>query len=128
MYNIQVTDDKEEGTIICPDDTLLPGEEMDCTLTGIAIAGQYHNVGTVTAKDLHGNDFTQTDISHYYGKDEATSPGEGEKCPCNDIKSDSSDAMSNISAALMILMTLMLGLYFVRREELNRAKRQGGIK
>ncbi len=36
--------------------------------------------------------------------------------------------MGNVSAALMILMTLMLGLYFVRREELNRAKRQGGVK
>ena len=117
MYNIHVTDDKEEGEIICPNDTLLPGEEMDCTLNGIATSGQYHNVGTVTAENLQGNSFTDTDLSHYYGKDEATAPEEGENCPCNDVKSDSSDAMSITTAMGMILMTLFAALFFLRREE-----------
>lgn len=42
-------------------------------------------------------------------------------CTCFDeAKSDSSPALNQISAALMILMTLGLGLFFVRREELNQ--------
>ena len=42
-------------------------------------------------------------------------------CTCFDeAKSDSSPALNQISAALMILMTLGLGLFFVRREELKQ--------
>ncbi|MDQ1325054.1 MAG: hypothetical protein QG564_178, partial [Campylobacterota bacterium] len=42
-------------------------------------------------------------------------------CTCLDeVKSDGSPALNTISAALMILMTLGLGLFFVRREELNQ--------
>ncbi|DAB40122.1 MAG TPA: hypothetical protein CFH81_07925 [Sulfurovum sp. UBA12169] len=41
-------------------------------------------------------------------------------CTCYDVKSDGSPALNHISAGLMILITLMLGLFFVRREELNQ--------
>jgi len=44
-------------------------------------------------------------------------------CTCYDVKSDSSPALNHISAGLMILITLMLGLFFVRREALNQNKR-----
>lgn len=44
-------------------------------------------------------------------------------CACDDIDSDSSSALGSISAALMIVMTLMLGLFFARREQLNRIER-----
>ncbi|KYJ87426.1 DUF7507 domain-containing protein [Sulfurovum riftiae] len=123
LTNIVVTDDIE-GNILCPSTILEPGESMTCSKTGIATLGQYENTGTVTADgDIQGSD-----VSHYNGIVNAVAPEEDENCPCNDIQSDSSSAMGNVSAALMILMTLMLGLYFVRREELNRAKRQGGVK
>ncbi|UFH59182.1 DUF7507 domain-containing protein [Sulfurovum mangrovi] len=45
-------------------------------------------------------------------------------CTCYDMeKSDSGSALGTISASLMMLMTLMVGLYFVRREELNQNRR-----
>lgn len=47
-------------------------------------------------------------------------------CICSGVKSNSSPAMNQISAALMILMTMMLGLFFVRREnQLNKNERGG---
>ncbi len=45
-------------------------------------------------------------------------------CPCNDVKSDSSPAMSKVSGLIMILMTIMIGLFFIRREEqINQNRR-----
>jgi hypothetical protein len=38
-------------------------------------------------------------------------------CLCNDIKSDSSSAMNNITTMLMIALTIILGIFFIRREE-----------
>ncbi|MGC9350383.1 MAG: hypothetical protein ACP5D3_00150, partial [Sulfurovum sp.] len=46
-------------------------------------------------------------------------------CTCYDmIESDSSSAMGMVSASLMLLMTLMTGLYFVRREEQYKRNRR----
>ena len=53
----------------------------------------------------------------------APTPPEPEDCLCDDVNSDSSSALNTVSAALMILMTLMLGLFFVRREELNETQK-----
>jgi hypothetical protein len=46
-------------------------------------------------------------------------------CTCLDTesRSDGSPALNTITAALMILMTLMIGLFFVRKEELQRNER-----
>jgi hypothetical protein len=40
---------------------------MTCTATGTAVAGQYANIGTVTANPPAGGPVTDTDPSHYYG-------------------------------------------------------------
>jgi hypothetical protein len=39
---------------------------MTCTGTGVAVAGQYRNVGTVTASSSVGS-FNDADASHYFG-------------------------------------------------------------
>lgn len=46
-------------------------------------------------------------------------------CICNDVESssDGSPALNTITAALMMLMTLIIGLFFVRKEELRRNER-----
>lgn len=119
MSNIVVTDD-QEGTITCPMTTLDAGENMECTFSGTATEGQYTNVGTVTANDPSGGQYDTTDSSNYMG---VAAPIPPEECPCDNVSSDSSSALNSISGALMILMTLMFGLFFVRREELNKTER-----
>ena len=80
LINVTVTDD-QGVTVTCPQDTLAVDESMTCTGTeGIAAAGQYANVGTVTGDpvDENGNpvldengaplpDVTDSDPSHYLG-------------------------------------------------------------
>lgn len=41
-----------------------------------------------------------------------------DECPCDEVSSDSSPALNVVTATLMMLLTLMIGLFFVRREEL----------
>jgi hypothetical protein len=62
-----VTDDR--GVVVnCNGITTLAlGQSMTCTGTGQATAGQYRNVGTVTARTAAGQ-FTDSDASHYYGQ------------------------------------------------------------
>jgi len=67
LSNIVVNDNKE-GTISCPKSVLNAGESMTCTKTGIAKAGQYENKATVTGKPPVGDQVTDNDPSHYYGK------------------------------------------------------------
>jgi len=110
MNNIIVTDDKE-GTVTCPKTILAAGDHMDCTLTGVAIKGQYENVGTVTAHDPEGGKYEASDASHYYGTEG------GDNCPCNDVHSDGSDAMGTTGMIAMMLMTLFSALFFMRKEE-----------
>jgi len=93
---------------------------MDCQFSGIATLGQYTNVGTVTSTQVP----TASDTSHYLGVSAAIDPEEDENCPCNDVKSDSSSTFGTLSAVLMMLMTVIAGLFFVRREtQLNRNER-----
>jgi len=63
--DIKVTDD-QEGDVPCPKTMLAPQEEMVCTLSGTAEAGQYINTATVVA--WYGeNNVTATDTSYYFG-------------------------------------------------------------
>ncbi|QSV45388.1 SdrD B-like domain-containing protein [Geobacter benzoatilyticus] len=65
LAGVVVTDDKI-GAISCPKTVLAPAEQMICIKDGIATAGQYANIGTVTA--TYGTTaVTDTDPSHYFG-------------------------------------------------------------
>ena len=48
LTGIVVTDDQGEA-VSCLATILAPGEDMTCTATGTSVAGQYANLGTVTA-------------------------------------------------------------------------------
>ena len=66
LTNVAVSDDRGVS-VTCPAATLAAGQSMTCTGSGVATAGQYRNVGTVTASagTLVVRD---TDASHYYGQ------------------------------------------------------------
>ncbi len=116
LINLVVGDDQGEQ-VICPSGSntiplLVPGKSVTCTATGVATAGQYGNVGTVTGEVAvpppgvdpnnpgswptdpsvytpTGTNETDEDPSHYYGVDpsvniekEACSTGTG--CGIND--------------------------------------------
>lgn len=70
LSNVSVSDN-QGVTVICPQDTLAVGESMTCAASGIAAAGWYENVGTVSGdySDDAGNSTTVTDSdgSSYYG-------------------------------------------------------------
>lgn len=63
---VTVTDDR--GVLVsCPKNVLAPQENMLCTGTGIAVAGQYANIGTAVGIPPAGPPVTSTDPSHYFG-------------------------------------------------------------
>jgi hypothetical protein len=66
LTDIQVQDD-HGAEVLCPTVALAPGQSMDCTASGFASAGQYRNVGTVTARTACGPISAQ-DASHYFGE------------------------------------------------------------
>lgn len=66
LSNVAVSDDQGVA-VSCPKTTLAAGESMVCTANGIAVAGQYANVGTVTADPPAGPAVSDTDPSHYFG-------------------------------------------------------------
>lgn len=66
LSTILVTDDKV-AAVTCPASTLDPGTNMTCSATGIAVAGQYTNTGTVTAADAGGAVVTATNADNYFG-------------------------------------------------------------
>ena len=66
LSTIVVTDDKV-AAVTCPASTLDPGTNMTCSATGIAVAGQYTNTGTVTAVDAGGAIVTATNADNYFG-------------------------------------------------------------
>ncbi len=73
LVNIVVTDSDASVDVSCPQTTLAIGASMTCTANGAATAGQYANVGSVTADGQpNPGDATTavppgTDPSHYYG-------------------------------------------------------------
>jgi hypothetical protein len=62
---LSVTDDRGVA-VACPRDLPPPGASITCTGSGTAAAGQYRNVGTVTATGS-AMQFTASDASHYFG-------------------------------------------------------------
>jgi uncharacterized repeat protein (TIGR01451 family) len=77
LTRISLSDDKL-GVVVCPRTELAPGQSMLCQATGKATAGQYANLGTVTAYDqLISNcaypstcdvtPLTASDPAHYFG-------------------------------------------------------------
>lgn len=74
LTNVAVVDDKNV-VVTCPGTTLAAGQSMTCTASGVAAAGQYRNVGTVTAQSGAGQ-VQASDASHYLGlrPDEQTGP------------------------------------------------------
>ena len=78
LVDVAVTDD-QIGAIACPQTTLAVDEVMTCTANGIAQAGQYANMGTVTGNSATtGETVTDLDPSHYStqptGLDETDEP------------------------------------------------------
>jgi hypothetical protein len=66
LAQVNVTDDK--GVVVtCPKTVLLPQESMTCTGAGVAVAGQYVNIGAVIGTPPVGPPVTSTDPSHYFG-------------------------------------------------------------
>jgi len=66
LTNVTVVDDKGVA-VTCPSKTLAAGQSMTCSGSGVAVAGQYSNLGTVTA-DSTGGSVTDSDASHYFGQ------------------------------------------------------------
>src|SRR5207247_1861997 len=66
LSNVAVTDNRI-GTIGCPAATLAVGASMTCTKTGVAVAGQYTNIGTVTARDITGKTVSASNPDNYFG-------------------------------------------------------------
>lgn len=69
LQGITVTDDQlADGEISCPAAQLAAGASMTCSASGVAVAGQYANIGTVTATPEGGCiPVTDSDPSHYFG-------------------------------------------------------------
>lgn len=66
LTNVAVVDDRSVAVNCGGQTTVAVGQSMTCTGTGVAVAGQYRNVGTVTATSSAGS-FTDSDASHYFG-------------------------------------------------------------
>lgn len=67
LSSVAVTDNRKV-TVTCPQADLRPGESMTCEASGIAVAGSYSNLGTVTANDPCGVAVTDQDSSSYLGQ------------------------------------------------------------
>ncbi|MBI4789846.1 MAG: hypothetical protein HY782_22665 [Chloroflexi bacterium] len=67
LSNVAVTDSKGVS-VSCPKSVLQPGETMTCNATGVAVAGQYENIGEVGGTPPGGlaRQFA-SDPSHYFG-------------------------------------------------------------
>ena len=66
LGSVHVTDNRSVA-VSCPKSTLAVGETMHCSGSGTATAGQYENIGTVTANPPTGSPVTSSDPSHYFG-------------------------------------------------------------
>src|SRR3954469_7705599 len=66
LSSIVVTDDRGVA-VTCPRTTLGPGDNMVCTASGVAAAGAYANIGSVTGVDPFGTRVNDANPSHYFG-------------------------------------------------------------
>jgi LPXTG-site transpeptidase (sortase) family protein len=60
--------DNQGVAVSCPTTTLAVSENMTCTASGVAQAGQYSNTGLVSAQPPVGPVITASDLSHYFGQ------------------------------------------------------------
>ena len=85
LTDVTVTDDMEDASGIDCDETgsnvvegpLQPGDSFTCIATGVAVEGQYRNVGTVVGtgpettdvdgETVEGEEVGDEDLSHYFG-------------------------------------------------------------
>jgi hypothetical protein len=65
LTSLTVTDDRGVA-VACPQALPAPGASITCTASGIAVAGQYRNVGTVVAA-AGAKKYTDSDESFYHG-------------------------------------------------------------
>jgi hypothetical protein len=71
LTDIEVEDD-QGVEVRCPKATLSKGESMTCSGRGTAVACQYSNLGTVTARTPDGDPVSDDDPSHYFGQADAS--------------------------------------------------------
>jgi hypothetical protein len=76
LTNVAVADDQGVGVNCGGQTALVPQQAMTCTGSGVAVLGQYRNVGTVTAS-WSGGTVSDSDASHYLG----VTPGDEEEGP-----------------------------------------------
>lgn len=76
LTNVVVTDDRGVAVSCGGQTTLAVGQSMTCTGSGVAVAGQYRNVGMASASSAQGP-VSDSDPSHYWG--EAATSEEGQK-------------------------------------------------
>lgn len=76
LTNVVVVDDRGVAVSCGGQTTLVVGQSMTCTGSGVATLGQYRNVGAVTASSSSGA-VNDSDASHYLGT--TTPPVEGVK-------------------------------------------------
>ena len=87
LYNIVVTDNRTGVNPVYVsgdvngDNVLQPDEIWIYRATGIAVSGQYSNIGTVVGVSAGGKVVTDTDPSHYFGFITPPPPGEIEVDP-----------------------------------------------
>ena len=62
---MSVTDDRGVP-VSCPRELPAPGTSVTCTGSGVAVAGPYRNVGTVTVT-VNNREHSASDPSHYFG-------------------------------------------------------------
>jgi hypothetical protein len=67
LIGVTVEDDQPEVEPDCLPFDLGPDEEVVCTANGVAVEGQYENVGTVTGTPPVGPPVADSDPSHYLG-------------------------------------------------------------
>lgn len=67
LTDVVVADDQGVA-VSCPGTTLAPGASMTCTGNGTAQAGQYANVGSVSATLPDESFVADSDPSHYFGQ------------------------------------------------------------
>jgi uncharacterized repeat protein (TIGR01451 family) len=73
LGEVVVTDDQGVA-VSCPRGSLAVGETMTCTGSGIAVLGQYRNVGTATGTPPTGAPVEDSDPSHYHGEERFVPP------------------------------------------------------
>jgi len=67
LSSIGVTDNQGVA-VSCPVSSLTPGQSMTCTASGLAIGGQYANIGSVNGTTPTGSIRSDSDSSHYFGQ------------------------------------------------------------